>query len=327
MPDEIQYDASATPAQFTNNADIVIEQGTHVRVKIIGLRTEVGEMWAIGSINGDFLGYATLGRLMPATLSWIADRLDRAAACRHRMPTDRRAGARLGEGGRVTNCCRVVSFRAGRGRLVYPRSRRCSPLASAQAAGWLMYDSSGNRLAGVPRREPSGRLLSVSVVTLDRRMANGLITARSGRPSDLETLTDRTDMEHSGGLGARPSRSGARSSPPRSRSPISRHAAPASRCLNLDHQLRQSSAVHTCFGAVTRVITAQGLGMPRHRFAASYHPHGPDCLRAPSDLTGSLGAYAVQSTSPRAPSMMEMAATNHDHREPQSRPTHPYRHR
>ncbi|KAG7292199.1 hypothetical protein NEMBOFW57_002234 [Staphylotrichum longicolle] len=57
MPDEIQYDASATPAQFTNNADIVIEQGTHVRVKIIGLRTEVGEMWAIGSINGDFLGY------------------------------------------------------------------------------------------------------------------------------------------------------------------------------------------------------------------------------------------------------------------------------
>ena len=57
MPDEIQYDASATPAQFTNNAGIVIEQGTHVRVKIIGLRTEVGEMWAIGSINGDFLGY------------------------------------------------------------------------------------------------------------------------------------------------------------------------------------------------------------------------------------------------------------------------------
>lgn len=57
MPDEIQYDASATPAQFTNNADIVIEQGTHVRVKIIGLRTEVGEMWAIGSINGDFLGF------------------------------------------------------------------------------------------------------------------------------------------------------------------------------------------------------------------------------------------------------------------------------
>ena len=64
MPDEIQYDASATPAQFTNNADIVIEQGTHVRVKIIGLRTEVGEMWAIGSINGDFLGLVPPGHVV-----------------------------------------------------------------------------------------------------------------------------------------------------------------------------------------------------------------------------------------------------------------------
>lgn len=57
MPEEIKYDANATPPQFTNNADWVIEPGTHVRVKIIGTRTEVGEMWAIGSINGDFLGY------------------------------------------------------------------------------------------------------------------------------------------------------------------------------------------------------------------------------------------------------------------------------
>ncbi|KXX75232.1 DNA-directed RNA polymerase II subunit rpb7 [Madurella mycetomatis] len=58
MPDEIQWDPTAAPPQFTNNADWVIEPGTHVRAKIIGLRTEVGEMWAIGSINGDFLGYA-----------------------------------------------------------------------------------------------------------------------------------------------------------------------------------------------------------------------------------------------------------------------------
>ena len=57
IPDEIKYDANATPPQFTNNADMVIEPSTHLRVKIIGLRTEVGEMWAIGSINGDFLGY------------------------------------------------------------------------------------------------------------------------------------------------------------------------------------------------------------------------------------------------------------------------------
>lgn len=28
-----------------------------MRVKIIGTRTEVGEMWAIGSIKEDYLGY------------------------------------------------------------------------------------------------------------------------------------------------------------------------------------------------------------------------------------------------------------------------------
>jgi hypothetical protein len=67
IPDEIQYDANATPPQFTNNADMVIEPGTHVRCRIIGLRTEVGEMWAIGSINGDFLGYVLMPRFQIAT--------------------------------------------------------------------------------------------------------------------------------------------------------------------------------------------------------------------------------------------------------------------
>jgi DNA-directed RNA polymerase II subunit RPB7 len=64
MPEEIKYDANATPPQFTNNADMVIEPGTQVRVKIIGTRTEVGEMWAIGSIHGDFLGYASYDQTM-----------------------------------------------------------------------------------------------------------------------------------------------------------------------------------------------------------------------------------------------------------------------
>ena len=56
MPSEIKYDANATPPQWTNNADVVIETGTHVRVNIKGLRVEVGDMWAIGNINGDYLG-------------------------------------------------------------------------------------------------------------------------------------------------------------------------------------------------------------------------------------------------------------------------------
>lgn len=57
IPSDIKWDPNATPPQFTNNEDTVIEPGTHVRVKIIGTRTEVGEMWAIGSIKEDYLGY------------------------------------------------------------------------------------------------------------------------------------------------------------------------------------------------------------------------------------------------------------------------------
>lgn len=41
----------------------MIEPGTHVRVKIIGTRTEVGEMWAIGSIKEDYLGYVKVQML------------------------------------------------------------------------------------------------------------------------------------------------------------------------------------------------------------------------------------------------------------------------
>jgi DNA-directed RNA polymerase II subunit RPB7 len=56
IPNDVKWDPNATPPQFTNNEDTVIEPQTHVRVKIIGTRTEVGEMWAIGSIKEDYLG-------------------------------------------------------------------------------------------------------------------------------------------------------------------------------------------------------------------------------------------------------------------------------
>lgn len=58
IPSDIQWDPNATPPQYTNNEDTVIEPGTHVRVKILGTRSEVGEMWAIGSIKEDYLGYS-----------------------------------------------------------------------------------------------------------------------------------------------------------------------------------------------------------------------------------------------------------------------------
>ncbi|KAI9740593.1 MAG: DNA-directed RNA polymerase II subunit [Cirrosporium novae-zelandiae] len=56
IPSEIKFDANATPAQYTDNGEQVIEKGTHLRVKIIGTRSDVGSMFAIGSIKEDFLG-------------------------------------------------------------------------------------------------------------------------------------------------------------------------------------------------------------------------------------------------------------------------------
>ncbi|POS87147.1 RNA polymerase ii subunit 7 [Erysiphe pulchra] len=56
IPSDIKFDPNATPPQYTNNEDSVIEAGTHVRVKLIGTRAEVGGMYAIASIKEDYLG-------------------------------------------------------------------------------------------------------------------------------------------------------------------------------------------------------------------------------------------------------------------------------
>ena len=60
MASEIKWDPNATPPQYTDNLDQVIEKGTHVRVKIMGTRSEVGSMYAVGSMKEDFLGFVSL---------------------------------------------------------------------------------------------------------------------------------------------------------------------------------------------------------------------------------------------------------------------------
>ena len=56
IPAEIKWDPNATPPQYTDNGDQVIEKGTHLRIKLIGTRSDVGSMFAIGSVKEDFLG-------------------------------------------------------------------------------------------------------------------------------------------------------------------------------------------------------------------------------------------------------------------------------
>lgn len=62
IPSDIKFDGNATPPQFTDNADQVIERGTHIRVKIKGIRGEVGQMYAIATIKEDYLGYVARRR-------------------------------------------------------------------------------------------------------------------------------------------------------------------------------------------------------------------------------------------------------------------------
>jgi hypothetical protein len=56
IPEEIKWDPNATPPQYTDNGEQVIEKGTHLRIKLIGTRSDVGGMFAIGTIKEDYLG-------------------------------------------------------------------------------------------------------------------------------------------------------------------------------------------------------------------------------------------------------------------------------
>lgn len=75
IPSDIKWDPNATPPQFTDNGDQVIEKGTHLRIKLIGTRSDVGSMFAIGSIKEDFLGLQPHPHFDPLSLTHIQDSL------------------------------------------------------------------------------------------------------------------------------------------------------------------------------------------------------------------------------------------------------------
>jgi DNA-directed RNA polymerase II subunit RPB7 len=51
IPPYIKFDSKASPPQWTDTAEQIIEKGTHVRVKIKGTRNEMGQLFAIATIN------------------------------------------------------------------------------------------------------------------------------------------------------------------------------------------------------------------------------------------------------------------------------------
>jgi DNA-directed RNA polymerase II subunit RPB7 len=51
IPAEITFNSLATPPQWTDNGQQVIEKGKPVRIKIKGIRSDMGNIYAIGTIN------------------------------------------------------------------------------------------------------------------------------------------------------------------------------------------------------------------------------------------------------------------------------------
>lgn len=56
IPSDIKWEPNTVPQQYTDHADQVIEKGTSLRLKILGVKPDVAAINAIGTIKEDFLG-------------------------------------------------------------------------------------------------------------------------------------------------------------------------------------------------------------------------------------------------------------------------------
>ncbi len=57
IPANMVYNAESSTANFSDDQGMSVERGSQVRVRIKGIRGELGQMFAIGSIKEDYLGY------------------------------------------------------------------------------------------------------------------------------------------------------------------------------------------------------------------------------------------------------------------------------
>jgi DNA-directed RNA polymerase II subunit RPB7 len=57
MPASITFDEGGASSQFIDSEDgSIITNGSVVRLKIVGVRTDATGMFAVGTIKGDYLG-------------------------------------------------------------------------------------------------------------------------------------------------------------------------------------------------------------------------------------------------------------------------------
>ena len=55
----MKYNAEGSAPSFSEADGMTVERGSQVRLRIKGIRGELGQMFAIGSIREDYLGYAS----------------------------------------------------------------------------------------------------------------------------------------------------------------------------------------------------------------------------------------------------------------------------
>ena len=68
----MKYNAEGSAPNFSEADGMTVERGSQVRLRIKGIRGELGQMFAIGSIREDYLGYALrlLGLLICRLLTY-----------------------------------------------------------------------------------------------------------------------------------------------------------------------------------------------------------------------------------------------------------------
>lgn len=69
IPAQLRYTVEGATPSFTDGVEQTVERGSQVRLRIKGIRGEMGQMFAIGSIREDYLGYVVLSP--PASYLWL----------------------------------------------------------------------------------------------------------------------------------------------------------------------------------------------------------------------------------------------------------------
>jgi len=59
IPPQLKYTVEGSTPSYTDNEGQVIERDSQVRLRIKGIRAEMNQMFAVGSIREDYLGYVT----------------------------------------------------------------------------------------------------------------------------------------------------------------------------------------------------------------------------------------------------------------------------